>query len=478
MTRLPLCIGRVTAFLIAGLLMACGRAPASAKPYDTAITHARVLDVTNGQVADSRTILIRAGRIADVVADGAGAAAARSAVHTIDAAGRLVTPGLIDVHCHSGEIVGDALTMTPDSLAVYRRKLADAYLPWGVTTVRSCGDNERWIPMLKDWMRPAADAPDFYPCGAALVSPNDRNYSGHVTVSGADSARAKVRQYHDLGFRHLKVYWRLRDAEFGPAMDEARRLGMNVTGHVDFKILGIHRALELGLRQFEHAYTLGVDALDDSSYAYNNGQVFVDHYPGYIHDNQMPGSFFISRMEMFNSLGPANPALLKVIGDLKAHGAGVTPTLHVFAQRFRLSWHTTPSRKPGYDDTDTLADSALARCQAGYRNLQGYVKRMYDAGIPLTVGTDWAEPGKATLSELLLLHDCGLPMTAVFAAATVNGARAMGLADDTGTIAPGRKANLVIFDADPLTDPRNLLGRMTVVKDGVEQPVQSVSPNR
>lgn len=470
MTRLPFCIGQVVALLIAALTAAFGGSPAAAGMYDTAITHARVLDVTTGRVADRRTILIKAGRVADVVADDAGAASARASVRRIDAAGRLVTPGLIDVHCHSGEIVGDALTMAPDSLRVYRGKLADAYLPWGVTTVRSCGDNERWIPMLIDWMRPAADAPDFYPCGAALVSPNERNYSGHVTVSGADSARAKVRQYHDLGFRHLKVYWRLRDAEFAPALDEARRLGMNVTGHVDFKILGIHRALELGLRQFEHAYTLGVDALDDSSYAYDNGPLFLDHYLSYIHDNQMPGSFFISRMEMFNSLGPANPALLSVIDDLKAHGAGVTPTLHVFAQRFRLTWFTTPARKPGYDDTDALADSALVRCQAGYRNLQGYVKRMYDAGIPLSVGTDWAEPGKATVSEMLLLHDCGLPMTAVFAAATVNGARAMGVADDTGTIAPGRKANLVIFDADPLRDPKNLLGTRTVLKDGVPLP--------
>ncbi len=445
-----------------------GALPCAARPhYDTAIVHARVLDVRTGRVRENASILIRDGRIADVVAD--GAAAGVSAGHTIDAAGRLVTPGLVDVHFHSGEIVGDSLTMRPDSIRAYRRRLSDVYLPFGVTTVRSCGDDERWIPMLQAWMKDARDAPDFYACGAAIVSPNERNFPGHVAVNGPDSARAKVRQYHDAGFRHLKVYWRLREAEFGPVMDEARRLGMNVVGHVDYKVLGIHRAMELGLRQFEHAYTLGVDAIDSTGYEYDNGQVFVDHYASYIHDNQVPGSFFISRMEMFNTLGPASPALARLGDDLRAHGAGVTPTLHVFAQRFGLTWFATPSRKPGYDDTEVLADSALARCRAGYRILAGTVKRLYDAGVPLTVGSDWADPGKACLSEMLLLHECGIAMPAVFTAATLNGAREMGIAADTGAIEKGLKANLVIFDADPLVDPTNLLGRRTVLKDGVLQ---------
>jgi len=458
--------GLAGARLAPGMALLFAALPCLAAPgYDTAIVHARVLDVRTGTVRAGTTILLRDGLIADVGPDEAGTRAA--AARTIDAAGRLVTPGFIDVHFHSVEILGDSLTMQPDSIRSYRSKLRDAYLPYGVTTVRSCGDDERWMPMLRAWMEPSADAPDFYACGGALVSPDGHHYSGHVAVNGADAARAKVREYHDLGLRHVKVYWRLREAEFGPVLDESRRLGMNVVGHVDYRVIGIHRAMELGLRQFEHAYTLGVDAIDSTGYDYCNGQVFADHYASCIHDGVMPGSFFVSRLEMFNTLGPENPAVTKVIADLAAHRAGVTPTLHVFAQRFGLAWFSTPPRAPGFDDTDSLPDSSRARCRAGYGLLAATVKKLYDAGVPITVGSDWADPGKACLSEMLLLRDLGMPMPAVFAAATLNGAREMGLESLTGAIEKGLKANLVMFDADPLADPRNLLSGMTVFKDGV-----------
>lgn len=433
--------------------------------YDLAVTHARVFDVHTGAVSNGSTILITGGRIARVVADSSHPKF--TATDTFDAAHRLVTPGFIDVHFHAGSVLADSISLAPDSLAGYRETFARAYLPYGITTVRSCGDPERWLPMLREWMHSTPDSPDFYACGGALVSPNDRHYPGHVEVNGPDSARAKVREYHDAGLKHLKVYWRLREPEFAAVMDEARLLGMNVTGHVDYKVIGIERAMELGLRQFEHAYTLGVDAIDSTGYAYINGQVFVDHYARYIKGESVPGSFFISRIEAFNYLGSDNAAMLALIDSLRTRGAGVTPTLHVFAQRFGLTYFTTPSSRAGYDDTEVLSDSALTRCRGGYRILAGYVKKMFDAGNPLTVGSDWADPGKACLSEMLLLHDCGIPMADVLTAATWNGAKEMGIEAETGSIEAGKKAHLIVFDNDPLVRPENLLEGMTVIKDGV-----------
>ncbi len=457
---------RTDCWLAVVLFLVLG-APACAPPtnYDLAITDARIFDVHTGQTPGRSTILIRHGRIARIVAE--ERRPSFSASDTLDAAGRLVTPGLIDVHFHAGTILADSLSMAPDSIRHYRENLAQAYLPFGITTVRSCGDNELWIPMLREWMRSAPGFPDFYACGAAIISPGTHHFPGHVEVAGPDSARAKVRQYHDAGFRHLKIYWRLREPEFAAVMEEATRLGMKITGHVDYKVVDIQLAMDLGLRQFEHAYTLGVDAIDSTGFEYVNSQMFVDHYGDYITGNSVPGSFFISRIEVFNTLGAANPAMNRLIDSLKTHGAGVTPTLHVFAQRFGLTWFTTPPSRPGYDDTDVLAGDALARCQRGYRIMAGYVNRMFAAGIPLTIGSDWADPGQACLSEMRLLYGCGIPMRDVLIAATWNGAREMGIEAEVGSIEVGKKANLVVFDQDPLLQPDNVLGGRIVIKDGV-----------
>jgi len=136
--------GLAGARLAPGMALLFAALPCLAAPgYDTAIVHARVLDVRTGTVRAGTTILLRDGLIADVGPDEAGTRAA--AARTIDAAGRLVTPGFIDVHFHSVEILGDSLTMQPDSIRSYRSKLRDAYLPYGVTTVRSCGDDERTV---------------------------------------------------------------------------------------------------------------------------------------------------------------------------------------------------------------------------------------------------------------------------------------------------------------------------------------------
>ena len=84
------------------------------------------------------------------------------------------------------------------------------------------------------------------------------------------------------------------------------------------------------------------------------------------------------------------------------------------------------------------------------------------------MGTDWAEPGRATLAEIALLHDAGIPMADSLAIATLGTAAAIGVDDDVGAIEPGYRANLVLWDGDPLTDPQALFGGRTVIKDGLE----------
>jgi imidazolonepropionase-like amidohydrolase len=91
---------------------------------------------------------------------------------------------------------------------------------------------------------------------------------------------------------------------------------------------------------------------------------------------------------------------------------------------------------------------------------------MFDAGIQLNMGTDCSDPGKAALSELLLLNDLGIPMADVLRIGTINGAKAIGQEINYGSIETGKRANLIVFSQNPLDDPKNLLSSKIVIKDG------------
>ncbi|MBC5993552.1 amidohydrolase family protein [Pontibacter sp. SD6] len=436
--------------------------------YDLVITDANVLDVRSGETR-LQHVFVKDGKIA-AFSPASKRVTTKDATKIIKADGQLLTPGLVDVHFHTSEILGKKLSADADSIALYRHKFSESYLPYGVTTVRSGGDSEQYIPMLQKWQEQSPAHPDFLAVGAALVStPQDPRpvYAGHVVVNNPEEANAKIDQYHKLGFTNTKLYWRLREPEFAAAISRAKELGIQPFGHVDYKVLPLDKAIALGLKNIEHAYTIGVAAIDSSKYEYINSWAFVDHYPKAIKNNVVDGSFFISRMELFNQLGPDQPRMMELIQLLKENQVSVTPTIHLFAQRFGLTYFTTPAKLPAYDYTEYLTAEERNRCRQGYAIMGQYIKLMHEAGVQLNLGTDWDDPGKAALSEMLELNDIGIPMVDVFKIATLNGAKAIGRADTIGTVEVGKRANLVLFSANPLDKSENLLKAKTVIKDGV-----------
>lgn len=461
--------------LVAVLGSACGalRSVAPA-PADLAIIHARVLDVRTGQVRPETTVLMRGGTITAVRVTVAADSA--RAVRVVDAQGRLLTPGLTDVHLHTHLLLQDAVTggpaagpllvMAPDSIAAYRRRFAAAYLPYGVTLVRDVGSSERRIPMLREWMARSPDAPDFYPSGAYLVSPESGRTPVAFGVAVADSAdaAAKVRQYHELGFQNVKLYWRLHAPEFRAALAEADRLGMTTTAHVDQDVMTIGQALGLGLKHVEHVHTVPLSVMPDSEVAR-----FYQALPtifGPTVTQTTPGLFDLLIPEGWLHLGPNDPRVLALLDTMREEGASVTPTLHLFGQRLGLTYFASPPWD-AQASTAGFTPAQRARAVAGYRIMASYVKRAYERGVSLNLGTDSPDPGKAVLSEMLLLHEAGIPMAGVFRIATLNSAEDIGQGAAYGAVEPGRRANLVLFDGDPLARATDLLGGKVVIKDGV-----------
>lgn len=440
------------------------------KSADLVISNARILQVKTGTVSEDRTLVISDGKIKAVLNDDRQTP---KTARILDADGKLLTPGLIDVHGHLAYVLGDSvsrgggyithLERSPDSLTAYRQRYAKAYLPHGVTTVRDAGSTEKDLKLLSDWYKkPSPDLPDFYPSGGALISPMPEGrtpFPGHVVVADSNAARAKIRDYHNRGFKHIKLYWRLREPEFKAALDEAQQIGMNVTGHIDNHLLGIDKALDLGLRNYEHAYTVGKDAMTIPEY----NATWRKHVPE-VYGDRRRGLFHLGVTEFYNQLGPEDPDALALIERLAETGSTVSTSLHIFAQQVGAAPFVIRTGTM-FDDVSGLTDEQRKRARKGYELLAGYVRRMHEAGVRLALAPDWMEPGRVALSEMLLLHKAGIPMTDIFKIATLNGARSIGL-QDRGAIEPGMRADVVLWHENPLENPDGLFSEKTVINAG------------
>jgi len=98
------------------------------------------------------------------------------------------------------------------------------------------------------------------------------------------------------------------------------------------------------------------------------------------------------------------------------------------------------------------------------------LRRVADAGITIALGTDAGNigtlHGPSVFREARLMQEAGLTPLEIVRAATLGGATALGLENEIGTIAPGKLADMVLLDADPLADAANLSAVRTVFRAG------------
>ena len=115
--------------------------------------------------------------------------------------------------------------------------------------------------------------------------------------------------------------------------------------------------------------------------------------------------------------------------------------------------------------------------------LRSNTKKAWDAGILVVAGSDTGNSGSGVLLglasqlELVLLIEAGLTPEQVIQAATINAARMIGRESSLGSVAPGKLADLLILDADPLSDIHNVRSVYRVVKNGIAyNPAELLSP--
>ncbi len=393
--------------------MPCLLADPDPAPGRMWLTNARLFDGTGAPVRPNAAVLVEDGRIARI---GDAAEPAPEGAAVVDLAGRTLLPGLIDAHAHLfAEPPSPAEGAEPLWPGVGAHLLAAGLretLRRGFTTVRDVGSYGDEVVTARQAMRYGAfRGPRVLTCGriVSASAPGGRFFDGmYREADGPDEVRKAVREQVRRGADFVKVMTtgarsveledpapaQLTRAEIAALVDEAHRLGYRVAAHAE-GIDGTELAIRLGVDTIEHGMYLArrPDLLDAMA---ESGQVLV----------------------------PTLSCYYGVAGiDSRAGGEAA-------------SW------------TPPLVELALRNLEEAGRTLTA----ARAAGVPIALGHDWQPFSDAGIELRRMVHH-GLSAHEALLAATATGARALGLADRLGTVRVGTLADLVVLDADPLTDP-------------------------
>lgn len=449
-------------YSILSLISFCLFSCAKEVRYDIAIQNVDVFESQHKIVSQNKTILIKHDSIVAIV----GADKKISAAKKIEGKGRLVTSGFVDTHIHLRQMLDLADRNAPKVLdQTYRKKLAQKLLNFGITTALDMGQYESWIPTTIDWQQnPSPDYPNYYVTGAGMISEGTKNPAPHHMV--VEDPVNKMQQYEKLGLKHVKLHSHLDADDMIILVEEATKRNMLTFLHCDNNRVTIQEAMLMGVRNFEHFFTVIPSVLDlDVHNALMEKRFELNSYD-HVDDFAASMNFYFAYIKEKPEL---EEKLFALFDEMAKNKASLSTTIHVLGAAaektsFFSSFITFPIRnKPHYPN---YSDKQKQDLKNAFDIMMQYLKIAHDKGVKIRIGTDNREAGQSMASELMLLHAAGFSMEEILKIATWNGAEAMGIEDQIGSVREGMKADLIIFDHSPLNDIENLFSEKTIIKGG------------
>jgi len=406
----------------------------------------QLLDVKTGKLHPNRRLVVEDGRIV-ALEIGAADSCRRSPANVCLTPQALITPSFVDTHNHLdlslGEETFGEIANDPNAALGALSKL---YLPYGVTHVRSAGNPLNLLGTFATLPKGDGRNIDFYPTGGALTHLNTgfHNHTFYQSLSELSDVFNTVKK---RGARHVKLYNFIPESHLAFIVAKAREQDLALMVHFEGNYVSIQAALKVGIKQFEHIKTLFTNQFYRFEEQFKDSPLSPD-------DDE---NWLLREFEIFSLIG-ADSDLMAGLVEKFDHTVFLAPTLAVY-------------KKP-LDDLAASAEEGAApsprsaKMERGYRELEKLAAKLHEKGVKLVAGSDLEHPGEVIIEEMRLLMKAGIAPADVFRIATLNGAEALRIDAETGSLEPGKRANILIFDNNPIRQPAALQKPVMVIKDG------------
>jgi imidazolonepropionase-like amidohydrolase len=414
------------------------------------IDHVTIVDVVNGKLFPSMTVVVDGKRIVTVAKTRPGELHSGT---VMDGAGMYVIPGLWDMHVHVA-FTNDAARIQSTSALMLPLLIAN-----GVTGVRDMGSNLDAVLATRDAVAShQVIGPRIVTSGPMLDGPTSR-YQVIVKVTTAEDGRAAVRQLHDRGVDFIKTQSLVpRDAYFGLA-DEAAKLGMRFEGHVPDAIRA-REAVAAHQHSFEHLLgVFGASTTIEDSFIAGKKPSNADILAARSEADEKAIITLLAKNHVWQC-----PTILSDLGS--AADLVSDPGLPDWLKNTVDRWKASSLRALNSND------AAAADVKQGFDRWElSLTTKLHAAGVPFLAGTDAPAgfdlvPGASLHSELAWLVHAGFTPLEALQTATINSATYLGRTKDLGTVEAGKIADLVVLARNPLVSIGNTRSVVAVVADG------------
>ena len=416
---------------------------ASISAQTIAFTNVSVIPMDRERVLANQTVVIKNGLIAEI--GNANKVKLPKGAVRIDGTGKYLIPGLVDMHTH---LLSDS-NEYPDSIGPHELRVMVAN---GVTTVRFMIGTPELLALRSRSANGEIEAPMIFVASPHLTG---REQGNNFVVNTAEEGREAVRKSKAAGYDFIKVTTFIKPEIYEAAVDEAAKQNIRVVGHADSRFVGVERAWK-AKQQIEH----------------------LDGYMELLLRDDAPVKGSVSDVYIYNpenwkSFGYIDESkIAEVARRTVASNPYVNPTQHFMKNTFGRLRTEDEIRKQAdfrfyppkvqqqwldfYKKNRFINTVPLEQRARWVKLREKLIKAIYDAGGRIMTGSDTPEflwlYGFGMHHELKALKDAGLSNYAVLEAATKNPSMFLGTIDKVGTIEKGKRADLMLLNANPLDD--------------------------